>query len=764
MKKAAIRRVIIYMLVFSLTFTSVSAAVVRPVEVQASAGVMEGWEVFIGILSSLGFFASNSSAGQTYYDQFINYISGTSDFGVSVYSMFSSLPDDLVNNGVDQATAKQMCTCLANALINIFDRNLLTGDNDFNSSYEYRVNGNVVGTISIELNNGHLKMVETFSDIKYLIVFECDPKKFVKNQKLSFTLAEGKIQLVDKEAVEETIKTYSLNLVNFLKTVVFDWINAKTKVFSKNKIFVENDMLSLPTPVDSTFSEQVSLKSKLTTQLLLLSHNFYEAYGLGDLASVAATKFTALSDGYINAVMNMSRYKVPDSYLMTIMCEFQEPSIAFYFTEDLSNYSLVFNGSNMNKVDSSGAFSLINNYGVAAYLGKSDAAVFNCTKLQSAFDFKAIPFEDYIDINDTCYFYYIVDFDMANYYSSIANYEKKISFLDEAKDYLIYGATDYASNVDSDVYVPDAGTYDDIVNGIENASTSEELDSALNAAQEANVKASETVKDEANSSGSSSTASDILQKILDAIIAVNNSVTTRLPLDLSSIISSFAGTADVIGDIDKLLNQKLPVIGSMADVVSGSLPSINDIKDWAEKVATPSIDSIADSGKQALIAIDNLGDKVVDAVAPISILDKLDGTIDNLAQDNAKLLDNVEKVINGEKTLTVSVSSSEPEPNDEDDFNLPVFSWLWLLFTILSQILKLFYHCLRFLFVIHSVEAYPYFIEDTEIIDGLNFMKSICIKGNLINVSLYDFLFFLVRIVLLFSIIKVIRKVVEKLN
>lgn len=756
MKKAAIRRVIIYMLVFSLTFTSVSAAVVRPVEVQASAGVMEGWEVFIGILSSLGFFASNSSAGQTYYDQFINYISGTSDFGASVYSMFSSLPDDLVNNGVDQATAKQMCTCLANALINIFDRNLLTGDNDFNSSYEYRVNGNVVGTISIELNNGHLKMVETFSDIKYLIVFECDPKKFVKNQKLSFTLAEGKIQLVDKEVVEETIKTYSLNLVNFLKTVVFDWINAKTKVFSKNKIFVENDMLSLPTPVDSTFSEQVSLKSKLTTQLLLLSHNFYEAYGLGDLASVAATKFTALSDGYINAVMNMSRYKVPDSYLMTIMCKFQEPSITFYFTEDLSNYSLVFNGSNMNKVDSSGVFSSINNYGVAAYLSKSDAAVFNCTKLQSAFDFKAIPFEDYIDINDTCYFYYIVDFDMANYYSSIANYEKKISFLDEAKDYLIYGATDYASDVDSDVYVPDAGTYDDIVNGIENASTSEELDSALNAAQEANVKASE-------SSGSSSTASDILQKILDAVIAVNNSVTTRLPLDLSSIISSFAGTADVIGDIDKLLNQKLPVIGSMADVVSGSLPSINDIKDWAEKVATPNLDSIADSGKQTLAAIDNWGDKVVDAVAPISILNKLDGTIDNIALDNSKLLENIEKAVNGEKALTVSVAPSVSEPEQQDDFNLGFFNLLYLLFLILFKIIMIFCHCLELLFTIYKVKSYPYFLNNG-MIQGIEWLKNVKITGQLLNVSLFDFLYVLVRIVLVFSVVRLIRHYTDKLK
>ena len=759
MKKAAIRRVIIYMLVFSLTFTSVSAAVVRPVEVQASAGVMEGWEIFIGILSSLGFFSSSSSAGQTYYDEFMNWVNETTNFEDQVYSMFPTLSNDLVEQGVEQVTANYMQLSLMRSIVKLFDAGVFINSNDISSNFTY----NDVCVVTYEFVSGHLRMVETYDNVNTVIVFECDVNKFVSGRKLSFSLAEGKIQLVDKEAVEETIKTYTLNLVNFLKTVVFDWINAKTKVFSKNKIFVENDILSLPTPVDSTFLEQASLKSKLTTQLLLLSHNFYEAYGLGDLASVAATKFTALSDGYINAVINRSRYKVPDSYLMTIMCKFQEPSIAFYFTEDLSNYSLVFNGSNMNKVDSSGVFSSINNYGVAAYLGKSDAAVFNCTKLQSAFDFKAIPFEDYIDINDTCYFYYIVDFDMANYYSSIANYEKKISFLDEAKDYLIYGASDYASDVDSDVYIPDAKTYDNIVNGIENASTSDELDSALNAAQEANVKASETVKDEADSSGSSSTASGILEKILNAIISVNNSVTTRLPLDLSSIISSFAGTADVIGDIDKLLNQKLPVIGSMADVVSGSLPSINDIKDWAEKVAAPNLDSIADSGKQTLAAIDNWGDKVVDAVAPISILNKLDGTIDNIALDNSKLLENIEKVVNGEKALTVSVAPSVSQPEQQDDFNLGFFNLLYLLFLILFKIIMIFCHCLELLFTIYKVKSYPYFLNDG-MIQGIEWLKNVKITGQLLNVSLFDFLYVLVRIVLVFSVVRLIRHYTDKLK
>lgn len=74
--KATFRRVIIYMLIF----TSVSTAAVRPVEVQASSGVMEGWEIFVGILSSLGFFSSSSSKANTYYDQFMTWVNDSVSF------------------------------------------------------------------------------------------------------------------------------------------------------------------------------------------------------------------------------------------------------------------------------------------------------------------------------------------------------------------------------------------------------------------------------------------------------------------------------------------------------------------------------------------------------------------------------------------------------------------------------------------------------------------------------------------------------------
>lgn len=759
--KKAFRRVIIYMLVFSLTFTSVSTAVVRPVEVQASSGVMEGWEIFVGILSSLGFFSSSSSAGQTYYDQFINYVSGASDFGTQVYSMFSSLPDDLVAQGVDQAAAKQMCNCLVNALVNIFDRNLLTNDSDFNTSYEYKLNGNVVGEISIELSNGHLKMTEFFSGVKYALIFECAPKKFVQNNKLTFSLAEGKIRLVDKEATEAAIKTYTLNLVNFLKNVISNWLSAKTKSIAENRVFVENDSLSSVSPADSSDSVADPFKLKLfSNQLLLLSHNFYKVYGLNDFAASASALFSSDDSGMIEAQASRMRYKFPDSCIMTFVCSFSSPSIIVNLTEDLSGYSIVYDNG-LKKVNSNGSSSAIKNYSIAMASSSNDYIRYLCG-YNGDFKFMGNPFEDYIDLSDRAFFYYVVDYDLHNFYSSVANYQNGISYEEEAKQYYIYGSTDYAADSDADVYVPDATVYDDIVKDLDSVS-SDNLSSTLDKAAEKSREYATTDTDTDSGSGSSSVSSDLLQKILNAILAVDNSIATRLPLDIVNVINSFAGTADVIGDIDKLLNQKLPVIGSMADVVSGSLPAINDIKDWAEKVATPSIDSIAKSGLDSLKAIDTWGDRIVGAITPISLLDKLDGTLDGIALDNAKLLENIEKTVNGEKALTVSVAPSVQDPDDQDDFNLGFFNLFYLLFLILFKIIMIFCHCLELLFTIHSVQAYPYFLNNG-MVQGLNWIKSVKIIGELLNVSLYDFLYVLVRIILVFSVVRLIRHYTDRLN
>ena len=647
----------------------------------------------------------------------------------------------------------------------LFDLGVFNSSTNQSGSFDYAGSSLsvITGSISYDVTDKHIRMVANYDQSNIAVVFECDLNKMVVGRSLSFAL-EGQIYLCDKQATEVALKTYTINLINFLKELVSNWLAAKTKAFAEKKVFVENDSLSLPEFVDSSVSSQDSIKNKLSTQLLLLSHNFYETFGLGNMASVAATKMSALADGYINWAFNFTKYVVPKIYLMTIACYFDNPAISIFFTEDLSGYSLVCDNGIMKKVDASGKFTTINNYGVAAYLSSQDSVVFNGSRVEPDFNFMSVPFEDYIDVKNVSYFYYVEGFDSSDYYSSIDNYNNDITLVNEAEDYLLYGSTDLAAEADADVFVPDAATYDNIVNGIRNTTTSEELDAALDKAQADNIKAAEDSKaNTSTDSGGSSIASDMLQKILDAINSVNNSVSSVLPLDTRAVINSFSGTADVIGDIDKLLNQKLPVIGSMADVVSGSLPAINDIKDWAEKIAAPSLDSIATSGADTLKAIDTWGDRIVDAITPISLLNNLDGTLDGIAQDNSKLLENIENVIAGDKSISVSIAPSVPEPTDQDDFNLGFFNLFYLLFLILFKIIMIFCHCLELLFTIHSVNAYPYFLNNG-MVQGLNWIKSVKITGELLNVSLYDFLYVLVRIILVFSVVRLIRHYTDRLN
>ena len=730
MKKAALRRVIIYVLVFSLTFTSVSAAIVRPVEVQASAGVMEGWEVFVGILSSLGFFSSSSTAGQTYYDQFINYVSGTSDFGTSVYSMFSTLPNDLIAKGVDEATAKQMCTCLTSALINIFDRGLLTNDNDFKSSYEYKVNGSIVGEISYELDNGHLKMVETFSGVNYGIIFECDPKKFVQNNKLTFSLAEGKIRLVDKEASDAAIQTYTLNLVDFLKNIVSNWMKAKTKEIAKNKVFVANQRIALASPVDSTFLEQSAIKDKLSTQLLLLSHNFFDVYNLGDMASAAAQKMSSLSDGYIDFVLKRGGYTLPTSYLMIINVFFKNAvpsSLNIAFTEDLSGYCLVNDNGIIKKTDTSGKYTTIDYFAIASYSSSTGNVVFNNAKQSDAFSFIGVPFEDYIDLNSKAVFYYVVDFDMTKYFSSVANYDDSISYEDEIEDNLIYGSSDFASSADSDIYIPDAPTYDNIVKNIENAS-SDELDSAIDAAQKENTKALENANDSTASGDSGLTDSNlsILQKILNAVLSLPASILSNLTGDLSFIKENLT---------------------SMNMAVDNNLPIIQDV---------------ANNGALTVEKVNELVYALNGALEKNGVIGGVNERVDDIAEDSAAIAGAISSAIAGDKSISVSIAPAEQIPEDQDNFNLGFFNILYLLFLILFKIIMIFCHCLELLFTIHSVTAYPYFINN-DMIRGLNWIKSVNITGGLLNISLYDFLFALVRIILVFSVIRLIRHYTDRL-
>lgn len=723
MKKATFRRVIFYMLIFSLTFTSVSTVLVRPVEVQASSGVMEGWEIFVGILSSLGFFSSSSSAGQTYYDKFMNWVDETTNFEDQVYSMFPTLPADLVEQGVEQTTANHMQISLMRSIVKLFDAGAFTSSDDISGNFSY----NDGCKVTYELVSGHLRMVETYDNVNTVIIFECDVNKLVSGRKLSFSLGKANLYLADKEATEEAIKTYTLNLLNFLKKVVFNWIKSQAKSFSKNKVMLNNSSYSSININDSSVSIKNSiylyLKNDIEYSFFKSSEtslDYHPGIGLANLISSGQLDFEQLYSKY-----NMS---FPSEFFAYYVCNTYNGgnlnAIDIYFSEDLSGCSFFYNNNHLYKIDSSGNSDLMKFYYITRY----------CTKLfsqcldEKSVSIRCMPF--FIN-TDSMYYYTFQLFGFDDYsrvFSSYENYLNGVSYEDEAKQYIFYGSSDYAASDDSDVYVPDSSIYDNLVKNIEaNSASTEQLAAALAAAQAANAKALEDVKDSIDS-GNEATAS-ALQKILDAVLLLPNSIVTNLNPDITSI-------KDFLSSLNKAIDNNLPVI-----------------------------QDVADNGALTVEKVNELVNSLNGALEKDGVLGGVNERVNDVAEDVNTLTKAISTAIDGSNSISVSVNrpiykNNQEEP--EDDFNLGIFGILFFLFSIFFKILRLFFDCLMFLFTLHNVKASPYFLNDG-MLQGLNWMKKIGIKGELLNVSLYQFLFVLVRIVIIFSVVKLIRKWVNKL-
>lgn len=764
MKKAALRRVIIYVLVFSLTYTSVSAAIVRPVEVQAIVGADDAaLAILLALLAAGGYYASSSAAAaniKTEFLSFVGKISGTASTSTEatadiikntvVYSGFI----DLGYNST-QAFEASKHFLAATSLI------------------EFGYTDDTDRTWSVTADGDKFVISDTIGNVSWSCTIPSFKVNSIlpKNLNINLLVSEGKIPQDDPEAA-----AIAVGLLAELKRLVNGFIKNMTKEYAKNKAMVNNSKVSSIKSADETNSVRDNIMLYLTD---INSKYFKSSYTSNSYhPPLTLKKYLVTNNIKFADIYNEQSLVFPSNFIT--IYEFKQDNSTYgwlklYFTEDLSGYDLVLDGSTLYKYDSAGNSSSVL-YNLFAYARNDAVQLSNDFTPKNVLNVLRYGFDEYCSVqySNGCNQYYsfqLSSIDLSKYYTSLDNYINHVSYYDEAKQYIFYGSSDYAASDNSDVYVPDGTTYDKLVENIEaNAANAEKLAAALAAAQAANAKALEDMKDSIEE-GNATTAS-LLQKILNALNALNTSVTTHLPLDVSSVINSFAGTADVIGDIDKLLNQKLPVIGSMADVVAGSLPAIDDIKDWAEKVAGPSIDNLSKTGEEAVKSIDELGDNILAKLAPIDLLTNLDGTVDGIASDALNLNKLITGTIAGDTAISVSVDDSKPiavtvapsvsEPTDQDGFNLGFFNILYLLFLILFKIIMIFCHCLELLFTIHSVTAYPYFINN-DMIRGLNWIKSVNITGGLLNISLYDFLFALVRIILVFSVIRLIRHYTDRL-
>lgn len=755
MKKAALRRVIIYVLVFSLTFTSVSAAIVRPVEVQAIVGADDaGLAILLALLAAGGYYASSSAAASNIKTEFLSFVGKIS----CTASTSTEATADIIKN-----------TVVYSGFIDL----------GYNSTQAYEASKHFLAATSL-IEFGYTDETDrtwsvTADGDKYVISdtignvsWSCTVPNFKvnsvlpKNLNINLLVSDGKIPQDDPEAA-----AIAVGLLAELKRLVNGFIKNYIKSYTSNKSKISDS-------VSPTHISDNSLSVKKSVYRFLMN-DISKVYFTGCRYDSAAILGNYIMTNNIDfsTIFENNGYVMPSNFIChyCLKTDSRNPQVHLYFTEDLTNYSLVVNSGKLYKVDSSGVFSDIELYGLL-YSDYSTGRI-SFSKVES-FSLKNKDFSDYIykdSYGYSCYLCELYGLDFSNIYNSVEDYNNGIS-IDNQLGSTLYGSSDYAASDNSDVYVPDGTTYDKLVEDIEaNAANAEKLAAALAAAQAANAKALEDMKDSIEE-GNATTAS-LLQKILNALNALNTSITTHLPLDVSSVINSFAGTADVIGDIDNLLNQKLPVIGSMADVVAGSLPAIDDIKDWAEKVAGPSIDNLSKTGEEAVKSIDELGDNILAKLAPIDLLTNLDGTVDGIASDALNLNKLITETIAGDTAITVSVDDSKPiavtvapsvsEPTDQDDFNLGFFNLLYFLFIILFKIIMIFYHCLQLLFTIHGVTAYPYFLNDG-MVQGITWIKTVKITGVLLNISLYDFLFAIVRILIVFSIIRLIRRYTDRLH
>ncbi len=115
------------------------------------------------------------------------------------------------------------------------------------------------------------------------------------------------------------------------------------------------------------------------------------------------------------------------------------------------------------------------------------------------------------------------------------------------------------------------------------------------------------------------------------------------------------------------------------------------------------------------------------------------------------------------------IESDEVPPGDGDgddsgttdgdgkhDLNfLTLLNGLFLLILILIMLLSIFVHCLEFIINIFKIEADTGFLP-ADMVSGLNYLKSLEIPG--IEMSIYDFMMMLVYILIVFGVIKVLRK------
>ena len=272
---------------------------------------------------------------------------------------------------------------------------------------------------------------------------------------------------------------------------------------------------------------------------------------------------------------------------------------------------------------------------------------------------------------------------------------------------------------------------------------------------------------------------NMLSKILDAILAIPTAI-MELPDTIWSffqdpLVAIKAAIDAIVSVLDPILEGVLAIpvaIMELPDLVwecfQDPITAIKTVVSSIPDALKAILDAILAIPEVIMALPELVWDCFSDALSRVDTMpDILDGILDGvLALVNPVLgIYEVVKAIPAvlEDILEGVIALNPPDPVDPEPGtpHVGLLDGLLMLIYILFMLLKIFLHLLEFIINIFKIPADPGFITG-DFRTGFDYIKSVELTG--MGVSVYDFMMSLVHIMLIFGIVKVLRRRIEKIQ
>lgn len=206
------------------------------------------------------------------------------------------------------------------------------------------------------------------------------------------------------------------------------------------------------------------------------------------------------------------------------------------------------------------------------------------------------------------------------------------------------------------------------------------------------------------------------------------------------------GTGTGTGEYASILEQMLAILGTLSSDITGyfALP-LSGIQEGIDAIPAALADVL--SGVDVLPGeLASLGDRIL--TIPKSLWEYLEKPLADIL-DSTKAIADVQK------------QPWEDDDTDRSSDSVSLLNGFYFLIIIIIKLLEIFWHCLQFIVAIFEIQASTAFLPE-EVIMGLDYLKTLEITG--IGLSVYDFLMGLVYILIVFSVVRVLRKNIDRIH